>query len=201
MIRIFHYGYACYCGMTLINREVSLIFFEFIRKMVRNIFLTGPPSSGKTTVIRKVMEQIGGNATGFYTQEIKKRDRRVGFMMKTLDGKEGLLGHEDVRSTYHIRRYGVSIENIESIAVPALTPQSEDMIIVIDEIGKMECFSAKFCEAALNAINAPNRVVGTIAVGGTDFIRSVKERNDITICEVTLHNRDRLPDQLIKMLL
>jgi len=170
-------------------------------KRIRNIFLTGPPSSGKTTVIRKVIEQIGGNATGFYTQEIKKHGRRVGFMMKTLDGKEGLLGHEDVTSAYHIRRYGVSIENIEHIAVPAITPQAEDMIIVIDEIGKMECFSAQFCDAALNALNAPNRVVGTIAVGGTDFIRSVKARNDVTIYEVTLHNRDQLPDQLVTMLL
>jgi nucleoside-triphosphatase len=174
---------------------------NLFEKMVRNIFLTGPPSSGKTTVIRKVIAQIAGKATGFYTQEIKKHDRRVGFMMKTLDGKEGLLGHEDISSTYRIRRYGVSIENIEDIAVPVITPQSEDMIIVIDEIGKMECFSAAFCDAALSALNSPNRVLGTIAVGGTDFIRSVKERNDITIYEVTLHNRDQLPDQLITMLL
>lgn len=174
---------------------------NLLEKRIRNIFLTGPPSSGKTTVIRKVIAQLVGKATGFYTQEIKKHDRRVGFMMKTLDGKEGLLGHEDVSSTYHIRRYGVSIENIEHIAVPAITPQSEDMIIVIDEIGKMECFSAQFCDAARNALNAPNRVVGTIAVGGTDFIRSVKERSDITIYEVTPRNRDQLPEQLVKMLL
>ena len=168
--------------------------------MLRNIFLTGPPSSGKTTVIKKVIVRIGGKATGFYTQEIKKQDKRVGFMMKTLDGKEGLLGHEDIKSTYHIRRYGVSIENIEHIAVPAITPQSEDTIIVIDEIGKMECFSDTFCEVALKALDAPNLVLGTIAVGGTDFIRFIKERNDITIYEVTLQNRDELPEELVKMI-
>lgn len=166
-----------------------------------NIFLTGPPSSGKTTVIQKVIGKIAGKATGFHTQEIKKDGRRVGFMMKALDGNEGLLGHEDISSTYHIRRYGVSVENIEEIAVPAITPLSEEVIIVIDEIGKMECFSSKFCEAVLNALNAPNRVIGTIAVGGTDFIRSVKERNDITVIELTPQNRNQLPDQLVTMLL
>ena len=167
---------------------------------LRNIFLTGPPSSGKTTVIQKVIAKIGKKATGFYTQEIKKQGKRVGFLMKTLDGKEGLLGHETIKSPYHIRRYGVSIENIEQIAVPAITPQSEDTIVVIDEIGKMECFSAAFCEAARKALDAPNMVLGTIAVGGTDFIRTIKERDDIKIYQVTPQNRDQLPDQLLKII-
>ena len=167
---------------------------------LRNIFLTGPPSSGKTTVIQKVIGKIGKKATGFYTQEIKKHGKRVGFMMKTLDGKEGLLGHETIKSPYHIRRYGVSIENIEQIAVPAITPQSEDTVVVIDEIGKMECFSAAFCEAARKALDAPNMVLGTIAVGGTDFIQAIKERKDINIYEVTPQNRDRLPDLLLEII-
>ena len=167
---------------------------------LRNIFLTGPPSSGKTTVIQKVIAKIGKKATGFYTQEIKKQGKRVGFLMKTLDGKEGLLGHETIKSPYHIRRYGVSIENIEQIAVPAITAQSEDTIVVIDEIGKMECFSSAFCEAARKALDAPNMVLGTIAVGGTDFIRTIKERDDIKIYQVTLQNRDQLPDQLLKII-
>ena len=166
----------------------------------KNIFLTGPPSSGKTTVIQKVIAKIGKKATGFYTQEIKKHGKRVGFMMKTLDGQEGLLGHETIKSLYHIRRYGVSIENIEQLAVPAITPQSEDTIVVIDEIGKMECFSSAFCKAALKALDAPNMVLGTIAVGGTDFIRALKERKDIKIYEVTLQNRDQLPDLLLEII-
>jgi nucleoside-triphosphatase len=167
---------------------------------LRNIFLTGPPSSGKTTVIQKVIAEIGEKATGFYTQEIKKHGKRVGFMMKTLDGKEGLLGHENIKSSYHIRRYGVSIENIEQFAVPAITPQSEDTLVIIDEIGKMECFSTAFRDAVRKALDAPNMVLGTIAVGGTDFIQAIKERNDITIYGVTPENRDRLPDLLLEII-
>ena len=71
-------------------------------------------------------------------------------------------------------------------------------IIIIDEIGKMECFSEKFCQAAINALNAGNVVLGTIAVGGTDFIREIKERKDIKIFEVMVQNRDVLPEQLIE---
>ena len=118
--------------------------------------------------------------------------------MKTLDGKQGLLGHETIKSSFHIRRYGVSIENVETLAVPSITPHFEDEIIIIDEIGKMECFSEKFCQAAINSLNAGNVVLGTIAVGGTNFIREIKERKDIKIFEVMVQNRDVLPEQLIE---
>jgi len=167
-------------------------------RRIKNIFLTGPPSSGKTTVIKKVLAKLQRKATGFHTEELKKNDKRVGFLMKTLDHKQGLLGHEDIKSRFHIRRYGVSIENVEMLAVPSITPTSEEEVIIIDEIGKMECFSEKFCEAAEKALDAPNVVLGTIAVGGTDFIRKIKERKDIKIYEVTVQNRDALPAQLIE---
>lgn len=164
----------------------------------RNIFLTGPPSSGKTTVIKEVLVRLKRRATGFYTEEIKSHEKRVGFLMKTLDGKEGLLGHEDITSRFQIRRYGVSIEHIEDIAVPSITPHSDDEIIVIDEIGKMECFSEKFCKAARRALDANNVVLGTIAVGGTDFIQEIKKRRDITLYEVTFHNRGTLPHTIVE---
>jgi len=174
------------------------IVYPTIRKsrsqmLIKNIFLTGPPSVGKTTLIKKVVAGLSRRATGFYTEELRKGDKRAGFLMKTLDGKEGLLGHEGIESLFHVRRYGVSIENIEAIAVPAIVPRSADEVIIIDEIGKMECFSRAFCEAALKALNCPNAVLGTVAVGGTDFIREIKEREDVKIREVTLLNRDTLP--------
>ncbi|MGR3293706.1 MAG: nucleoside-triphosphatase, partial [Candidatus Scalindua sp.] len=132
---------------------------------VKNIFLTGAPSSGKTTVIKKIIESLNHPANGFYTVE-----ERVGFTMKTIDGKEGYLAHQDIKSDFHIRRYGVSIENIESVAVPSISPV-KNSIIILDEIGKMECFSLAFKQATTNAINASNIVIGTITLGGDDFIR------------------------------
>ena len=97
----------------------------------------------------------------------------------------------------HIRRYGVSIENIEIIAVPSIKPVDSN-IVILDEIGKMECFSDVFKEAAINALDSPNIVIGTITFGGDDFILKVKEREDIEIHEVTPGNRDLLPELILK---
>lgn len=163
----------------------------------KNIFLTGAPSAGKTTVIKKVIANLGVPANGFYTEEERKDGRRIGFLMKTLDGKTAYLAHQDIKSDFHIRRYGVSIENIETIAVPSIKPVDNN-IVILDEIGKMECFSDVFKEAAINALDSPNLVVGTITFGGDDFILDVKEREDIEIHEVTLDNRDLLPELILK---
>lgn len=165
--------------------------------MKKNIFLTGAPSSGKTTVIKKVISRLEQKANGFYTEEERVNEKRVGFIMKTLDGKKGYLAHQDIKSDFHIRRYGVSIENIETIAVPSINPTAKN-IIILDEIGKMECFSTKFTDAAIKALDSPNSIIGTITLGGSDFIHRVKKRDDIEITEVTNENRNELPDIILE---
>ena len=168
--------------------------------MKKNIFLTGAPSSGKTTVIKKVIERLPCPANGFYTEEERVGGRRTGFVMKTLDGRRGYLAHEGIHSSLHIRWYGVSIENIETIAVPSLTPVGNN-VIILDEIGKMECFSASFKRATLAALDSGNPVIGTITLGGDAFIMRIKNRADIQIHEVSPENRDLLPAMIIEILM
>ena len=166
-------------------------------EMKKNIFLTGAPSSGKTTVIKKLIASLEHPAKGFYTEEERDGERRIGFLMNTLGGKEGYLAHQDIASEFRIRRYGVSIENIENLAVPSIEPR-QDTIIMLDEIGKMECFSRIFRETALRALDSSNIVVGTITLGGDDFIRKIKDREDLEITDVTVENRDGLPQTILE---
>lgn len=65
--------------------------------MKKNIFLTGAPSSGKTTVIKKVMQGLRVPANGFYTEEERVQGKRIGFCMHTLSGKTAYLAHQDIR--------------------------------------------------------------------------------------------------------
>ena len=166
----------------------------------KNFFLTGAPSSGKTTVIKKVIKLLNIPMKGFYTEEERIDNKRVGFLMHSLDGNEGYLAHQNISSPYHIRRFGVSIANIESIAAPAIQPEANH-VIILDEIGKMECFSEKFVEVARQALDSPCIVIGTITLGGSDFILEVKQRKDIEIIEVTPENRDHLPEVILQKII
>ncbi len=56
--------------------------------MTRKVLLTGRPGCGKTTLIKRVVNELAVPAGGFYTEEIRERGERVGFKIITLDGQE-----------------------------------------------------------------------------------------------------------------
>lgn len=163
-------------------------------KSKSNILLTGPPGCGKSTLVEKIIRRIDKPLRGFFTRELREGDKRTGFSIITLDGKEGLLAHQDVKGRYRVGKYGVNLENIEEIAVPSMIPGDKNEIVVIDEIGKMECLSPRFRDALLEVLGSRNRVIGTIALKGDKFIREIKQRKDVLLIEVTEKNRNKLLD-------
>lgn len=157
---------------------------------VNNILVTGPPRSGKSTLIEKVVQGINRPATGFFTQELREKGRRVGFSITTLEGKTGVLAHQDIRSTFRVGKYRVNIEDLDQIAVPSMLPSTPDQIVVVDEIGKMECFSRLFKETLLNVLFSANLVIGSVAIKGDRFIQSIKKRDDVSLVSITEKTRD-----------
>ncbi len=162
----------------------------------KNILLTGPPRCGKSTVVEKLVARIERPATGFFTREIREGGQRVGFAITTLDGKEGLLAHRETRSRIRVGEYGVNLEALEQIAVPSLIPSKPDQIIIIDEIGKMECFSPLFRQTLVKALDSPNPVIGSIALKGNPFIETIKKRPDVLLVMVNESNRGSLVESL-----
>jgi nucleoside-triphosphatase len=166
----------------------------------KNILLTGPPRSGKSTLIEAVIGRIKEPVTGFFTREMREGGERVGFSINAVEGKEGILAHKSVRSRYRVGRYGVNLKDIEDIAVPAMIPSGHEEIVVIDEIGKMECFSCLFRETLSQVLDSPNRVLGSIALRGDAFIEAIKLREDVMVVQVTIQNRVILMSQLLDTL-
>ena len=72
----------------------------------------------------------------------------------------------------------------------------ERAILLIDEIGKMECFSPRFVQAVRTVLDGPMPIVATAALSGPGFIADVKRRPNVELLEVTAQNRDGLPGQL-----
>ncbi|UCG38413.1 MAG: AAA family ATPase [bacterium] len=156
------------------------------------ILLTGRPGCGKTTLIRRVVEYLQVPVKGFYTEEVRGADRRrTGFDVITLDGRRGPLARTGVRGP-RVGRYGVDLAFLEAEALPELVPVP-GVLTVIDEIGKMECISAAFRKAVLEAMESGSGLLGTVARGGHPFIEVVLGRGDIRFIEVTEKNRDALP--------
>jgi nucleoside-triphosphatase THEP1 len=155
-----------------------------------NILVTGPPRSGKSTLIEKVVNKIKRPATGFFTRELRNKGKRVGFRIETLDGKTGILAHQNIKSRYTVGRYGVNLRDLDQVAVPSMLPSADDEIVVIDEIGKMECFSRLFKETLLRVLSLDNQVIGSIALKGDRFIQTIKTRDDVALVSISENTRD-----------
>jgi len=163
---------------------------------MNNILLTGLPRVGKTTVVQKVARQLD-RCAGFYTQEVKEENARVGFRLVTLDNKECILSHKSARSPYRVGKYRVNRDCIERLGVAAIKHGIErGCTIIIDEIGKMELFSDVFKNAVLRALASDSPVLGTILLRSHPFCDRIKKRDDVTIIEVTEDNRDNLPIEI-----
>lgn len=161
------------------------------------ILLTGRPGVGKTTVIRRLADLLTSRAiAGFYTEEIREAGQRRGFGAATFSGGSCVLAHVSLRSRQRVGRYGVDVAAFEQLVLPELARPCD--LMLIDEIGKMECYSASFVDAARKLLESPTPVVATVAISGLGFIAEVKRRPDVTIWEVTRENRDALPRRVVK---
>ena len=127
------------------------------------IVLTGPPGSGKTTAVTKIVAALNGKRrmAGFYTEEMREAGRRVGFRWHRLDGRTGTLAHVHVKSPLRVSKYGVDIESFEREAVAVLDPSADADLFVVDEIGKMECFSNKFVETIRRLLQSNKSILAS----------------------------------------
>ncbi len=178
--------------------------------MARHLLITGPPGCGKTTAIRSIataLEQSGARVRGFWTEEMRERGGRIGFRVETVDGKKGTLARAGMRSCCRVGRYGVDLENFESVAVAevdaalAEAASGAAVILVIDEIGKMELFSRRFRDAVARALDDVAHVVATIMQQRHPFADALKARSDVRLITVTARNRAGLPAAALRELL
>jgi len=169
--------------------------------MIKNIFISGKPGCGKTSLIIEIIKELNLDAGGFYTSEIREGGTRKGFKIITLDGQEGILAHVNVESPYQVSKYKVNIKDLEEIGVNSiLKALKKNKIAVLDEIGKMELFSAKFKKAVEAALNSKNKVLGTIKLTPDSFTSKIENRLDTKIFYLTKENREKIKKEIIRLL-
>lgn len=169
--------------------------------MVNVYLLTGSPGTGKTTVIRQAIASSRAKAGGFYTEEIRARGVRQGFKIITLDGREAGLAHVDTTGRYRVSKYGVDVQNLDSVGVDAINRAVDNSdLIVIDEIGKMELFSSHFRDAVLRAIESNKKVLGTVMLGPHPFADYVKRHPNVRIVQVTRSNHEEALKEILDWL-
>jgi len=178
------------------NRGSELMSDSF--SAIKNLFLTGAPGCGKTTVVERVVEHLGDlRLAGFLTLELREQCHRVGFEAVGLGGRRAILAHVRFRSPVSVGRYGVEPDRLVPLIEEELVQPSGSVdAYLIDEIGKMECHCPQFVTAMRRLVSEQIPGVATIALRGGGFIAEVQSRPDVQIVKVTQANRQALPAQI-----
>lgn len=159
----------------------------------KNIIVTGLPGVGKTTLIRNVLSEIRDlDPIGFYTEEVREQGVRKGFSLTGTDDSCAILAHENIQSRFRVGKYGVDIAGFEKFISSIPFRDAASRLIVIDEIGKMECLSPAFRGLISELLSSGKLVIATAALKGPGLIEHVKSRPDSELIEITRGNRESL---------
>lgn len=164
----------------------------------KNILLTGAPGVGKTTLITEIAARLRElHPVGFFTEEIREGGGRRGFSLVSLEGGRSVLSHVDCESPLTVGKYRVNLAAFEAFLDSIFPPGLGAGVLIIDEIGKMECISGKFRELITELLDSDKPVIATIAKRGDAFIEGIKRRHDVVVYELTRSNRETMADVLL----
>jgi nucleoside-triphosphatase THEP1 len=162
-----------------------------------NIFVTGNPRSGKSTLIQRLLEKISDkNVSGFITPEIRVDDARQGFKIIDLASKEEeILASLNIKHGPSVSRYRVNVEGIDAIMDKFLESYDSSECVIIDEIGMMEFYSKKFRETVRIVLNSDKKVVATLS---KRFVKKYKDKGQIYT--LTRENFDEVWDKVLRQI-
>lgn len=166
--------------------------------MNKKILLRGKPGIGKTTTIIKISSKFS-NAIfqGFYTQEVRLNNVRVGFDVISFDGRKSILARKNIQTPHKVASYCVDIKSFEEIAIPALTPNNKSKLFIIDEIGKMECFSEKFINCVKCLFISKYPIIATLPIYSIPIINKILPNHNVEVIEINIQNREKICSYLI----
>ncbi len=169
--------------------------------------ITGDPGVGKTTCASRIINIIkseGYTIGGVVSREMRERGERTGFEMIDLATEEHFtLASTSLDVGPKIGRYRVNLKGLAEKGAAALLHSSENADLTIcDEIGPMELLSPEFRRAVESVVKSSKPVLGVLHKKMKDpLLVNLRSAEHSKLFEITLENRDELPDSITTELL
>ena len=160
------------------------------------VFLTGPRQIGKSTVIRKTISLLQKEGPlrlgGFFTYWGAKGDSHLYIAAADPSQGQNPSPLADCRNGSLIHH----TEVFDQQSLKLLPDSSPAHLICMDELGFLEADSPLFKGRVYSCLDSDKPVIGVLREGEIPWHDPIKTHPRVTLCEVTLDNRDHLPAKL-----
>jgi len=161
--------------------------------MATNVLITGAPGTGKTSLIKHLIRDLTPLVLrGFYKEEIYENKTCKGFRTITFELHEQILAHVYLEGPYRIGPYGVNVEGFEKLVLPQFISLEGVELVIIDEIGRMECLSPLFCETLGIIFDSKVPLIATLDPLVLEKFENIQNRSDVRIMWINRKNRHDL---------
>ncbi len=168
--------------------------------MRKHFFITGPPRSGKTTLISKFFYYLKKreiSVEGFFTPEVTIGGKRVGFDIELIgDGRIPLARKKRDEWSIRFGSYNINPEAkvVFQEILPSMTRKAQ--VLILDEIGPMELYvegAVEFFRHTLSQTRPP--IIGVVHRNIVKYDRRIYEIVSKNILYNTLYNP---PQEILK---
>lgn len=161
------------------------------------ILLCGDIDSGKSTMIRKLVADMGVPPRGYITLRLPAGadGKSYVYLYDIAEPPENITDAQVIMS---ISDAGTERhpEYMDSLAASFLRDIPEGSLVVMDEIGTLESAAPVFQREVMRILSGDYRVFAAVKAQNTEFLRAVRRHPDCELYIITPENRDDLYAQI-----
>ena len=170
----------------------------------RHILIVGERHVGKSTLIRRLLENTGRPVCGFMTKSLPADE--AGFHPIYIHPaaqavEDRVYTPENLIGTCDTRIHNINQSAFDTFGVEYLTGLSPEGIVVMDELGFMEVSSEAFTSKVMEVLDGDIPILAAVKTRtDIDFLNTVRAHPKAHVFTMTEENRDELFDTLLPIL-
>ncbi|MBQ7886569.1 MAG: hypothetical protein IJ313_06710 [Clostridia bacterium] len=166
--------------------------------MMKHALIVGARHVGKSTLIRRVLDELCMPVFGFETKkEDWLADEENGSPVYIYVAGEKHEQREDNLVGYCKDRHPTTHKDTFDRFALRLVNPPKGSIVLLDEIGFMESSSEAFCQAIMSLLDGDIPVIAAVKHNSTPFLDAVKRHTNACCFTITEENRDELYGEVL----
>ena len=174
-----------------------------------NALIIGPRRIGKTTLLRRVVAELGCPVVGYATKKEEalydpiKGNPIYLYPVQAISGRpEDRVSDPEHLVGWCLDQKPESLpEAFNRFAPQLLEPRPDGGLVVFDEVGFMEAKAEAFADAIFKRLDGPDPVLAAVkSKGGHEFLERVRKHPDSHCFYITEDNRDALVREVVDFL-